>query len=462
MQAPTASKAAPAKMIWPPELKTYVQRALAEEFQVRGVTTIEVNEQLKKTIGYFAERAMLFELDWDNYPLPQDIIVAERAKLAEQAAANAAFTNNSSSPTSTKRKAHDTVESQSPTKTSTPPWQKTNLADRVTFGNGQKEKRPKQDDATSSKSDLEKRRKRFQLGTSGKTKTTTPPWNTQNGPDSDLSSGPVVGTNQNLEKSYFRLTAPPKAETVRPQPVLERTLDMLRKKWKGEEKNYNYICNQFKSLRQDLTVQHIKNSFTVKVYEMHARIALEKGDLGEYNQCQTQLRVLYMQKLGGHPAEFLAYRILYFVYTCNKADMNDLLAELTNADKNQDAVRHALDVRSALALGNYHKFFRLYLEAPNMGAYLMDMFIVRERLAALANISRAYMSIALRFLTDELGFENDRECCAFLEAHNAQNMIEEKVNDNGTQLRVNFKGAAPHFEALRAAAFSKVDIKGQI
>jgi hypothetical protein len=138
-----------------------------------------------------------------------------------------------------------------------------------------------------------------------------------------------------------------------------------------------------------LTVQHIKNEFTVTVYEIHARIALEKGDMGEYNQCQTQLRALYSQKLGGHPEEFLAYRILYFIHTCNRTDMNDVLADLTPADKRHHAVKHALDVRSALALGNYHRFFRLYLDSPNMGAYLMDMFIERERLAALANICKA-------------------------------------------------------------------------
>jgi hypothetical protein len=200
--------------------------------------------------------------------------------------------------------------------------------------------------------------------------------------------GPVVGRCQNLEKNYFRLTSAPNPDTVRPLPVLEKTLDLLKKKWR-KENNYGYICDQFKSLRQDLTVQHIRNEFTVNVYEIHARIALEKGDLGEYNQCQTQLRALYAQNLGGHPTEFKAYRILYFIHTRNPTAMNDALADLTKADKSDPAVKHALEVRSALALGNYHRFFQLYLDTPNMGAYLMDMFVERERLSALACICKA-------------------------------------------------------------------------
>ncbi|KAI8931167.1 hypothetical protein NX059_011520 [Plenodomus lindquistii] len=459
------------KVEWPPAVREYVRRAFDPANAVPGISSAEMQTKLKETISYYAERNAHDEVHWPTYPLPQELLQEERRKAALASTPANGFANgfhpallhnpngqaNPTTPTSKKRKSQDADEIQA--QTTVPPWRKTNLESRMTFSEAHNEKRHKKNalsDAASKldQAELEKRRQRFNLGTGSRK--SSPPWGSKD--EDEMPTGPVVGTNQSLEKSYFRLTAPPKAETVRPLHVLEKTLALLTKKWKAE-KNYNYICNQFKSLRQDLTVQHIKNAFTVKVYEIHARISLEKGDLGEYNQCQTQLKALYAQNLGGNPAEFKAYRILYFVYTCNKADMNDMLAELTHADKSHEWIKHALDVRSSLALGNYHKFFRLYLEAQNMGGYLMDMFIERERLNALANISRGYSTVALRFLTDELGFDNDETCRDFLESHGAQNIIEQK---DGNPARVKVREAASHFDALRAAAFSKVDIKGQI
>ncbi|KAL6703859.1 hypothetical protein ACN47E_008993 [Coniothyrium glycines] len=468
------------KVEWPPAVREYVRRAFDPANAIPGIASADMQAKLKDTISYYAERNAHDEVDWPTYPLPQELLQEERRKAALASSTTASanglpngFLNglhlhdssgqtNPHAPQSKKRKSQDAEELQtSQTQAVVPPWRKTNLESRITFVDGHNDKRQKKNalaDASSKfdQAELEKRRQRFNLGSNGSK--TTSPWDSPRKDEDETPTGPVVGTNQSLEKSYFRLTAPPKAETVRPLHVLEKTLAMLVKKWKAE-KNYNYICNQFKSLRQDLTVQHIKNAFTVKVYEIHARISLEKGDLGEYNQCQTQLKTLYAQNVGGNPAEFKAYRILYFVYTCNKTDMNDMLAELTHADKTQEWIKHALDVRSSLALGNYHKFFRLYLEAQNMGGYLMDMFIERERLVALANIAKGYVHVPLRFLTDELGFDNDDICREFLESHGAQNAIDAT---NGNQFRVQVREAAAHFEKLRAAAFSKVDIKGQI
>lgn len=75
----------------------------------------------------------------------------------------------------------------------------------------------------------------------------------------------------------------------------------------------------------------------------------------------------------------------------------------------------------------------------------------------------SYISITLRFLTDELAFDNDEVCREFLESHGAQTIIEEKFDEKaGKQYRVKIREGAALFEQLRAAAFSKVDIKGQI
>lgn len=66
-----------------------------------------------------------------------------------------------------------------------------------------------------------------------------------------------------------------------------------------------------------------------------------------------------------------------------------MLASLTQQQKEDPAVKHALQVRTAMASSNYYKLFRLYATAPNMGGYLMDQFVDRERVEALKAICKA-------------------------------------------------------------------------
>ncbi|WFD24163.1 hypothetical protein MEQU1_002860 [Malassezia equina] len=240
----------------------------------------------------------------------------------------------------------------------------------------------------------------------------------------DWDAYTVVGTSTKLEKPYLRLTSAPDPKTVRPLSTLRETLALLKRKW-AQDGNYAYICDQFKSMRQDLTVQRIKNEFTVQVYETHARIALERGDLGEYNQCQSQLRTLYALGLPGAVHEFLAYRILYLLHTRHQRDVHALMTEMTPDDKAQPAVRHALAVRAALRAGNYAAFFQLYQAAPNMNARVMDHFVDRERVQALLILARSMRpSCTLRFVALQLGCDSIVDADQFLRSVGAAYYID--------------------------------------
>ncbi|KAM0786409.1 hypothetical protein ACM66B_001875 [Microbotryomycetes sp. NB124-2] len=278
----------------------------------------------------------------------------------------------------------------------------------------------------------------------------------------DWDKHTIVGTSAKLEKPFLRLTSVPDPSTIRPLPVLKQTLDFLKKKWR-EENNYGYICDQFKSMRQDLTVQRIKNDFTVMVYEIHARIALEKGDLGEFNQCQGQLRELYKHGIAGHVMEFLGYRILYLLFSRNRAELNVTLANLSERETKDESVSHALAVRLAVSQGNYTKFFRLFLSAPKMGAYIMDHFVPRERVSALVTMTKAYQQLPMSLVVSQLAFDSASDAISFLSSHNAANFRPETtpstVKDQDKVL--DCKAAHPALSAA-LSTMAKVDLKGQI
>mmetsp|Transcript_3476 Transcript_3476/g.9069 ORF Transcript_3476/g.9069 Transcript_3476/m.9069 type:complete len:881 (-) Transcript_3476:737-3379(-) len=263
-----------------------------------------------------------------------------------------------------------------------------------------------------------------------------------------------------LEKDYLRLTSPPRAELVRPKHILEKHLSNLKKLWGKTEKDrggngkrdYLWFCSQLKAMRQDLTVQRIFDPFTVEVYETHARISLEKGDLNEYNQCQTQLKELYEQLSHAiresfgvaastanastdkkeanqgdgkkkkkakdgleNQHEFIAYRLLYYVYlTGNKkydggsSDLFKIMLSLSPEQREDPVISHALKVRVAVAEFDYHAFFSLQDSAPKMGAYLMDYLVPQVRQAALQRMHKAYRpAIPVKRVLKELGFDGD-------------------------------------------------------
>ncbi|WVZ68270.1 hypothetical protein U9M48_017229 [Paspalum notatum var. saurae] len=256
--------------------------------------------------------------------------------------------------------------------------------------------------------------------------------------DLDWDALTIKGTCQEIEKRYLRLTRAPDPATVRPEDVLDKALHMVE----TSEKNYLYKCDQLKSIRQDLMVQRIQNKLTVKVYETHARLAIQCGDLPEYNQCQSQLKRLY-GVVKGCNLEFSAYNLLcVMLHSNNKRDLLSSMASLPKEAKKDAAVKHALEVRSAVSSGNYVLFFKLYTMAPNLNSFLMDLYVERMRFEAIKCMCKSYrLTVPIRYAAQVLGFVgiNDgadglEECEEWLKAHGAVLLV-----DNNGELQIDTK-----------------------
>ncbi|XP_037472225.1 SAC3 family protein A-like isoform X2 [Triticum dicoccoides] len=258
--------------------------------------------------------------------------------------------------------------------------------------------------------------------------------------DMDWDALTVKGTCQEIEKRYLRLTSAPDPSTVRPEHVLEKALSMVE----TSQKNYLYKCDQLKSIRQDLTVQRIQNELTVKVYETHARLALQAGDLPEFNQCQSQLKRLYREGNNGCYFEFSAYNLLcVMLHSNNKRDLLSSMASLSKEAKQDGAVKHALAVHAAVSSGNYVIFFKLYKQGPNLNSCLMDLYVERMRFEAIKCMSRSYRpTVPVGYVAQVLGFLLDgedrlEECEIWLKAHGAVLSV-----DNSGELQIDTKASS--------------------
>lgn len=271
---------------------------------------------------------------------------------------------------------------------------------------------------------------------------------------SSSSSPGLVGLNSNLEKPYLRLTTFADPNHVRPLPVLIKALAHIKNQYLLKE-DFEWANDQLKSVRQDLTVQRIRNPFVLEVYETHARMLLEQGDLNEFNQCQTVIRALCghvetgwdgvksgtdEQGKGEQPLrqrkecadEFGGYALLYSLVRNSWLELNQTLQQQQEqqnerANNKQDyegvqssSYQHALCVVRAVLEDDSVAFFRLYAVAPHMSAYLMDFLVSRVRKASYLRAIASYRpNIGTEQFREWLRFDDLEQTRQFLKHQGA-------------------------------------------
>lgn len=284
-----------------------------------------------------------------------------------------------------------------------------------------------------------------------------------------LDMKPIVGTNLQLEKKYLRLTSQPKPEAVRPLKVLKKTLKLLLQKY-FEGASYNYLCDQCKSMRQDLTVQNIKNEFTVEVYQFHSKIAMEFQDIGEFNQCQSQLKILYENESlrPSNWLEFVGYRLLYYIYTGNRVETDQLIIQLIDEGNDKDSfIKTSIVIDKLLLKMDYFNLKQLLdtlklvkeprdkFQKPMFYFYefLLNQIIVKERVNVLISICKSYRQLDLDFMKNLMSFDSKEGLEQYLNACGLEQFIQ-----NGNLM---CHLARPTVERL-GHSNKRVDIKGQL
>mmetsp|Transcript_22383 Transcript_22383/g.62057 ORF Transcript_22383/g.62057 Transcript_22383/m.62057 type:complete len:806 (-) Transcript_22383:370-2787(-) len=387
------------KANWPPSLRNYVERAFIRCKTPQNRKQIEV--LLKQFINQAETQGELWSRNWETAPLPQlgnSQVEVQKAVQAARAKALAVAAQEKSGAVGKRKWGPKPVAKSDSSSDDDDP-----VAAQKRFRRAQRFGAGHADGAVPTpakgKQNMRKRLQHIPMYSGGAGIVSKAHISVGPGEEIDWSEYTIQGTCQSLEKSYFRLTCAPDPSTVRPQPVLRKALDRLLRLLKEKKENFFYAQDQFKAMRQDCTVQHIRNAFTAEVYEAHARAALDYGEMGDYIQCQTKLNELYAEGIPGSKDEFTAYYLLHLVAhsklpgedgRLQRTALMDRLRRLSPEESQGAAVQHALQVRMASALDNQVAFFKLRATAPNLSGRLMDIQEEQMRFSALTMLTRAF------------------------------------------------------------------------
>ncbi|CRH01108.1 conserved Plasmodium protein, unknown function [Plasmodium relictum] len=148
-----------------------------------------------------------------------------------------------------------------------------------------------------------------------------------------------VGECKNIQKFFFRLTSLPEKKNVRSFSVLKCTYAYILYKY-NIDKNYKYINEQFRSLRQDLNIQNIFHNDVINIYETNIRICIVNNDLFQFLQCINKLFELYQRlNIKKSKVEFLCYKLIYLTLQNMHQEFLIEYLTLSEEEKNHENIQ---------------------------------------------------------------------------------------------------------------------------
>ncbi|CUG92464.1 Hypothetical protein, putative [Bodo saltans] len=246
------------------------------------------------------------------------------------------------------------------------------------------------------------------------------------------SKSKFVGKSTSMERKYSR--DEPLPEDIRPLAVLKKAFEFIFQQSIDRcrlnmQDGMKYLSEQLKGMRQDLRVQNVRNSFCIAVYEASAKASLAVGDVGDFNQCQAALKVLYRDLPSrGSVEEFTWYRLAYLAFGGQHDALALEIAELSIPSSSSHGI---LSLCVAITEGEGAQVIEQCLRCPagHMKA-LAALFLQRHRISWLGAIaSGARGQVPSKVILHALGFH-----AALPTAHDSSAEVRSQLAKRGGKL----------------------------
>ena len=232
-----------------------------------------------------------------------------------------------------------------------------------------------------------------------------------------------------LEKNYERLdiSSNINKNNYRDLNTLKMSFNFIKEKY-NKNKDYSYIINQLKSIRQELLLQNIKNEFSINVYEESVKLAIENNDIPNLSISISYLiNDLYTFFLNNN---FIQFFRLYLIYT-SIYDIKEISIILTTKHykKNKNELKDIIKIIKFINQKSYINAIKeISLLKNEIEKKLFINIFPKIKLLSIIIMCYGYFtSIPILFIQNKLLFQNEKDCLKFLKEKNA--IIDEELNN---------------------------------